>query len=78
MTIPILGVVLTKYRRYSREVLRGLRRHLRIWLRNLEGDLVSKAAAAQLEALLLEFRETSAARSHPTNAMRPMTGHGAG
>jgi hypothetical protein len=36
-------------------------RHLRTWLRNLEGDDVSKAAAAQLEALLLEFRETSAA-----------------
>jgi hypothetical protein len=40
-------------------------RHLRTWLRQLDGDLVSKAAAAQLEALLLEFRATSASRRHP-------------
>ena len=40
-------------------------RHLRTWLRQLEGDLVSKAAAAQLKERLLEFRESSAARRQP-------------
>jgi Nuclease-related domain len=43
-------------------------RHLRTWLRQLEGDLVSKAAAAQLQERLLEFRESSAARRQPAQS----------
>ena len=42
-------------------------RHLRRWLRQLEGDLVSRAAAAQLEERLLEFREV-VRRSKATSA----------
>lgn len=46
-------------------------RHLRIWLRQLDGDVVSEEAAAQLGARLLDFRETSGAGRHSSQAARP-------
>jgi hypothetical protein len=40
-------------------------RHLRTWLGQLDGEIVTKTAAAQLEALLQDFRRTSNLRSRP-------------